>query len=114
MKKRIRLKELVQVSCGDKGNDSDINIFAPNQEVYEVLKFEITEERIKQFYGDLVKGSVTRYEVPNLFALKFLMKDALGGGGPSSLRIDNLGKTLGAAVLRMEIEIDDKVPLTKV
>lgn len=108
---RLCLKDLVQVSCGDKGNDSDVNIFAPNKEVYEAMKEQLTEDRIKYFYGDLVKGKVIRYEVPNLLALKFLMKDALGGGGSSSLRIDNLGKTLGAAMLRMEIEIDDHVPL---
>lgn len=108
---RVCLKDLVQVSCGDKGNDSDINIFAPNKEVYEAMKAQLTEERIKCFYGDLVKGDVIRYEVPNVLALKFHMKEALGGGGPSSLRIDNLGKTLGAAVLRMEIELEDNVSL---
>lgn len=104
---KVRLNDLVQVSCGDKGNDSDVNIFAPNQDMYEVLKKQLTKERVKNYYGELVKGEVIRYEVPNVLALKFHLKEALGGGGPSSLRIDNLGKTMGSALLRMEIEMDE-------
>lgn len=104
---RVRLRELVQVRCGDKGNDSDVNVFAPDPETYEVLRRELTPERVGDYYGELVEGEVIRYEVPNVLALKFHLKEALGGGGASSLRLDNLGKTMGSAMLRMEIEIDE-------
>jgi hypothetical protein len=57
----------------------------------------------------LVEGEVYRYEVPNVLALKYLCKEALGGGAPSSLRLDNLGKCFGSNLLRMEIEMDDHV-----
>jgi hypothetical protein len=49
---------------------------------------------------------VERYELPNLSALNFVMHEALDGGGTISLRTDAQGKTLGAALLRMEIEVD--------
>jgi hypothetical protein len=62
---------------------------------------------VKAFFGEMVKGAVERYELPNLGALNFLMHEALGGGGTLSLRTDAQGKTLGAALLRMEIDIDD-------
>jgi hypothetical protein len=52
----------------------------------------------------MVKGEVERYELPNLGALNFLLHEALGGGGTLSLRVDAQGKTLGAALLRMEID----------
>ena len=106
---KVRLKDLVQVRCGDKGNDSDVNIFAPNEKIYEELKKQLTADKVKNFYGELVKGDVIRYEVPNVLALKFHLKEALGGGGPSSLRRDNLGKTMGSALLRMEVEIDERL-----
>ena len=67
----------------------------------------MTAERVKQFFGEMVKGNVERFELPNLGALNFLLHGALGGGGTLSLRIDAQGKTLGAALLRMEIEIVD-------
>jgi hypothetical protein len=66
----------------------------------------VTPERVKRFFGDMVKGEVERFELPNLAALNFLLHEALGGGGTVSLRVDAQGKTLGAALLRMEIETD--------
>lgn len=107
----VRLRDLVQVRCGDKGNDSDVNVFAPDPETYEVLKRELTEERVKRHYGELLEGDVIRYEIPNVLALKFHMKNALGGGGAASLRLDNLGKTMASAMLRMEIDLDENTPL---
>jgi hypothetical protein len=55
----------------------------------------------------MVKGRVDRYEAANVRALNFVMQGALGGGGPASLRADNLGKTLGGALVRMEIDVPD-------
>jgi hypothetical protein len=72
-----------------------------------VLVREVTPDRVKQFFGEMVKGKVERYELPNLGALNFLLHEALGGGGTLSLRIDAQGKTLGAALLLMEIEVSE-------
>jgi hypothetical protein len=38
-------------------------------------------------------------------ALNFVMQGALGGGGPRTLRADSLGKALGGALVRMEIDV---------
>lgn len=103
---KVQLKDVAQARSGDKGNSSDISLFAPNRELYEVFKKEVTAERVKGFFTGVVKGEVFRYEVPNVLALKFLCTDALAGGAPSSLRLDNLGKCFGSNLLRMEIEID--------
>ncbi len=94
---------------GDKGNISDLALFADSAEAYEAIREAVTAERVKAHFGSLVRGPVERYEAANLLALKFVMHDALGGGGPRSLRSDNLGKTLGAALLRMEIDVPDSV-----
>jgi hypothetical protein len=67
---------------------------------------------VKAHFGELVRGEVRRYEAPNVLALNFVMHGALGGGGPRSLRADNLGKTLGGALLRMEIDVPDDVAAT--
>jgi hypothetical protein len=68
---------------------------------------EVTSDRIKRHFGALVAGGVERYELPNLGALNFLLHGALGGGGTVSLRTDAQGKTFGAALLSMEIEVPD-------
>ena len=106
---RVQLRDLCGVRSGDKGNLSDLALFADDADAYEAIRDAVTAERVKAHFGSLVRGPVERYEAANLLALKFVMHDALGGGGPRSLRSDNLGKTLGAALLRMEIDVPDSV-----
>lgn len=101
----LQLRDLCGVRSGDKGDISDLSLFADSADAYEVIRREVTAARVADHFGDLVHGSVERYEVPNVWALKFVMTGALGGGGPRSLRADNLGKTLGGALLRMEIPV---------
>jgi hypothetical protein len=102
---KIPLSRVAHARSGDKGDTSNIGIIAFDPRHYPILVREVTADRVKHFFGEMVKGNVERFELPNLGALNFLMHQALGGGGTLSLRIDAQGKTLGAALLRMEIEI---------
>jgi hypothetical protein len=104
---KILLSHIAHARSGDKGDTSNIGVIAFDARHYPVLAREVTAERVKHFFGELVKGSVERFELPNLGALNFLLHEALGGGGTLSLRIDAQGKTLGAALLRMEIELSE-------
>jgi hypothetical protein len=74
-------------------------------EYYPVILREVTPARVKEFFGDMVKGKIERFELPNLGAINLLLHEALGGGGTVSLRVDAQGKTYGAALLRMEVEV---------
>ena len=101
------LSRIAHARSGDKGDTANIGIIAYREDQYPALAREVTAERVKAFFGDMVKGKVERYELPNLGGLNFLLYEALGGGGTLSLRTDAQGKTLGAALLKMEIEVDD-------
>ncbi|MDX2149291.1 MAG: hypothetical protein SFV54_01045 [Bryobacteraceae bacterium] len=101
------LGTIAHTRSGDKGDTSNIGVIAHDPTKFPVLVREVTAERVKAFFGELVAGEVVRYELPNLGALNFLLHGALGGGGTLSLRVDAQGKTLGAALLRMEIETDE-------
>lgn len=105
----IMLRDLCGVRSGDKGDRSDLTLFADDAAAYEAIRSAVTEELVAAHFGDMVEGPVTRYEVSNVWALKFVIEGALGGGGPRSLRSDNLGKTLGAALLRLQVEVPDEV-----
>ncbi|MGO4882701.1 MAG: hypothetical protein ACLP59_18065 [Bryobacteraceae bacterium] len=105
---KIPLSQIAHTRSGDKGDISNIGVIAWKPEHYAVLLREVTPERVKSFFGDLVQGKVDRFELPNLHALNLLLYHALGGGGTVSLRTDAQGKTLGAALLAMEIDIDDQ------
>ena len=101
------LADLAFTRAGDKGDISDVTVFAPDRQVYDLIVEQVTPDRVKECYGALVTGAVTRFEVPNVLAVKFVLEGALGGGGPSSLRADNLGKAMGGALLRLTIEVPD-------
>jgi hypothetical protein len=90
---------------GDKGDIANIAVFAPDEAVYRLLADEVTAERVKTHFGSFVHGPVERYEAANVLALNFVLHDALGGGGPRSLRSDALGKTLGGALVRLELDM---------
>ncbi len=101
---KIALGDIAHTRSGDKGDTVNIGVIANRVEDYAVLVREVTAERVKAHFGELVLGEVVRYELPNLGALNFLLHQALGGGGTLSLRVDAQGKTFGAALLRLQIE----------
>ncbi|MGI6040058.1 MAG: hypothetical protein GX257_10500 [Clostridiales bacterium] len=100
----IYLKDIAHGRSGDKGDTSNICIFARNPEDYELIKREVTVERVKEHFGDMVKGEIIRYEVKSLNGFNFVLKNALGGGATHSLRLDSLGKSMASALMRMKIE----------
>ncbi len=105
---KIPLSQIAHGRSGDKGDTSNIGIIAFDERQFPILVREVTAERVKAHFGGMVKGKVERFELANLGALNFLLHEALGGGGTLSLRVDAQGKTMSAALLRMEIEVDER------
>jgi len=105
---KIELLKLAHARSGDKGDTANVGVIALRDEFYPLLLGEVTEEKVKEHFGEIVKGAVERFELPNLKALNFLLHESLGGGGTLSLMTDAQGKTFSTALLRMEIEIADE------
>ena len=103
----IYLHEIAHGRSGDKGDTSNVCVFARKPEYYPVIEREVTPERLKAFFEDMVKGPITRYSVPSLGGFNFVMEHALGGGATMSLRLDSLGKSMGSAVMRLKIHVDE-------
>ncbi len=99
------LLDLCYARSGDKGNICNMGIVARSETIYEWLRDTLTAQQVKEYFGELCRGEVERFELPNLLAFNFLLHDALGGGGTSSLRIDPQGKTLAQALLMMQLEV---------
>ncbi len=106
---KVRLGDIAHTRSGDKGDTCNIGVIARDPRYYPVLAEQVTPERVGRHFGALVGGPVERFELPNLGALNFLLHRALGGGGTVSLRTDAQGKTFGAALLSLEIELPEGV-----
>jgi hypothetical protein len=102
---RMKLSEIAHTRSGDKGDTCNIGVIANEDRFYPVLVAQVTADRVKAHFGDRVQGAVERFELPNLGALNFLLHGALGGGGTVSLRIDAQGKTFGAALLSLGVDV---------
>ncbi len=105
---RIQLKNLVYARSGDKGDVSNIVVIAKERRFYPILLRHLTADRVKEFFGELVKGDVQRFEVPKLEAMNFVLRNSLGGGATRSLRIDFTGKTMCQAILRIMLDVEDE------
>src|SRR5207247_11298063 len=101
-----QLVYLAPASSRDKGDTTNIALFAPDQATFDLLAQEVTSERVRAHFEGLITGKVERFEVPNVLALNFVLHGALNGGASRSLRSDALGKSLSSALLRMEIDLD--------
>lgn len=99
----MKLWEIAHSRTGDKGNISNVSLIAYDEKDYELLKEQITAQRVKEHFKGMVQGEVVRYELPNIHALNFVMYAALGGGVTRSLSIDMHGKGLSSYLLDMEI-----------
>lgn len=102
MKRRVW--DLAHGRSGDKGDVCNIGLIGRSAATYETLRQQVTVERVRQHFGGLIKGSIERYELPNIRALNFVCRGALNGGGTLSLRSDHLGKVMYTWLLHMEID----------
>jgi len=90
---KIQLRKIAHGRSGDKGDAANIGIIANDDKGYEIIAKHLTAENVE------------RFELPNIRALNFLLHNTLGGGGTVSLKHDAQGKTLAAALLRLEIDL---------
>ncbi|HYC50926.1 MAG TPA: hypothetical protein VEB19_07460, partial [Gemmatimonadaceae bacterium] len=97
---RVQLVDLAHARSGDKGDTANVGIIAMRPEWYPLLAKELTRERVKAHFHNVITGDVQRYELPNLHALNFLLHGALDGGGTLSLKTDAQGKVFSTALLR--------------
>jgi hypothetical protein len=103
---KIKLREIAHGRSGDKGDAANIGIIAYDDEGYQIIEKYLTADKVKKHFEGICHGKVERFELPNIRALNFLLHNTLGGGGTVSLKHDAQGKTLAAALLRMELNIE--------
>jgi hypothetical protein len=99
----MKLRQLAHSRTGDKGNTLNVSVICYDARHYDHLLAHVTPERVKAHLSDVVKGDVTRFELPGVSAMNFVLGRALGGGVTRSLALDAHGKSLSSALMDLEI-----------
>ncbi len=98
-----QLHEIAYVRSGDKGDICSAGLVAKTPADYPLIRASVTPEAVKALYGDWVKGEVHCHPMDNIQAMVVVMHGALGGGATKTLRLDQTGKSLGHALLRLSV-----------
>ena len=101
----MKLREIAHSRTGDKGDIANISVIAFDEADYPFLEEFLTAERVAEHFRDLLIGTVTRYELPNIGALNFVLTGMLTGGVTRSLALDTHGKTFSSALLDLELPV---------
>ncbi len=104
----MKLRAIAHSRTGDKGDTSNISVIAYDPADYAHLLAHVTGARVKAHLASVVRGEVTRYELPGLCALNFVLGHTLGGGVTRSLALDAHGKSLSSALL--DLELPERIP----
>ena len=105
MSRTVTLREIAHARAGDKGNRSNVAVFAFDPAHYAALRDQLTAERLKHEFATLLTGPVVRHELPALAGLNFVMDDALEGGVNESLNLDGHGKSWSSLLLGLQITV---------
>jgi hypothetical protein len=101
----VVVRDVAHARAGDKGNTSNVSVWAYDPADFDILKRSLTPERIKAAFPQLIRGPVERYEMAHLHGLNFVLHDALEGGVNSSLNLDSHGKSWSYLILGLELDV---------
>ncbi len=101
----LPLYQLAHGRAGDKGNTSNISVIAWNQTCFELLVSQVTESKVAAWFGYRHPSKVTRYVLPKLLAMNFVLEGILDGGVNDALNLDSHGKGLSFWMMDMPIEV---------
>ena len=105
----VPLVKIAHGRSGDKGADSNIGIIARKPEYFPIIREQLSEKTVRAYFDYLMDGDVTRFDLPGICAVNFLLTDSLGGGGIASLRNDPQGKAYAQILLDIPIQVPESV-----
>ena len=101
----VLLHRLAHARAGDKGNHSNISLFAYRPELYPLLVEQVTVERVMALFASRHPTRVQRYLLPRLEGMNFVLEDVLDGGVNESLNLDSHGKALSFLLLTLPVTV---------
>ena len=101
----VPLWVLVGARSGDKGGDANVGLWADDDAVAAWLQDELSTARLKELLPEVEPYPISRYPLPNLRAVNFVVHGLLGWGVASNLRLDTQAKGLGELLRSRSVEV---------
>lgn len=101
----VELHRIAHARAGDKGNHSNIAVFAYDASHFDLLLAQVTEARVAALFAARKPTRVTRYVLPRLHGLNFVLENVLDGGVNDSLNLDMHGKALSFLLLSLAVDL---------
>ena len=108
MTRTIELRQIAHARAGDKGNRSNVSVFAYDPKDFPLIMAQVTPSYIKSQFGHLLRGEIQRFPLPQLHGINLVMDEALGGGVNESLNLDSHGKSWSFLIMSLPIELDQE------
>ncbi|MEZ5650853.1 MAG: acyclic terpene utilization AtuA family protein [Burkholderiaceae bacterium] len=105
--KTIALREIAHCRSGEKGHGANVSVIAYDEADYALLERTVTVEAVRELYGAITKGAITRFEAPRIGALNFVLDNVLEGGRSRTLAFEESGKALSSLMLRLPVTVPD-------
>jgi hypothetical protein len=99
------LGDVVHTRSGDKGGDANLGVWVRDPQAWGWLNSTLTVDEFRRLLPETRELAVSRYALPNLGALNFVIPGLLGTGATSSLRLDAQAKALGEWLRARSIKV---------
>ncbi len=100
----VPLGRLCGARSGDKGGNANVGFWARDPAAYPWLRSYLTVERLRALLPEAAGLEISRYELPNLSAVNFVITGLLGAGVAASTRPDPQAKGLGEYLRSRSVE----------
>ncbi|HTA07064.1 MAG TPA: acyclic terpene utilization AtuA family protein [Streptosporangiaceae bacterium] len=93
--RRVPLGLVAGARSGDKGGDANVGVWARDEASWRWLAATLTEQKLRELLPEAAGLPVTRYLLPHLRAVNFVIEGLLGQGVAAAARFDPQAKAVG-------------------
>jgi hypothetical protein len=105
----VPLYRLAHSRTGDKGDISNISVIAWTPAYFSLLKEQLTEATVQDWFGFRKPRRVKRYIIDSMSAMNFVLEGVLDGGVNDALNLDAHGKALSFYLLDLPITVSQEL-----
>ncbi|MFB6725222.1 acyclic terpene utilization AtuA family protein [Kribbella sp. NPDC056345] len=105
--REVPLGRLVGARSGDKGGDANVGVWVRDEKAWRWLAHTLTVELFQELLPETASLTVTRYLLPNLLAMNFVVEGLLGEGVAAQARFDPQAKAVGEWLRSRYVDIPE-------